>query len=56
MMLTTMSQAAREVNQLTGAARAVAKDWLSEARLFLEVEQAITVIRAHVTLVGLGTL
>lgn len=39
-----LDNAAREMNQLTGWAKALARDWLREARLLLEVKQAIDVI------------
>ena len=38
-----LDNAAREMNQLTGWAKALARDWLREARLLLEVKQAIDV-------------
>ena len=38
-----LDNAAREMNQLHGWARALARDWLREARLLLEVKQAIEV-------------
>lgn len=39
-----LDSAAREVNQLQGWSKALARDWLREARLLLEVKQAIDVI------------
>jgi len=36
-----IDNAAREMNQLSGWARALASDWLREARLLLEVKQAV---------------
>lgn len=39
-----IDNAAREMNQLGGWARVLAKDWLKEARLFLEVQQAVEVL------------
>ncbi|KAF8453153.1 mitochondrial inner membrane protein Mitofilin [Terfezia claveryi] len=39
-----LDNAAREMNQLTGWAKALARDWLREARLLLEVKQAIDVV------------
>jgi len=41
-----LDNAAREMNQLTGWAKALARDWLREARLLLEVKQAIDVGRS----------
>ena len=38
-----VDSAAREMNQLSGWARTLASDWLREARLLLEVDQAIEV-------------
>jgi mitofilin len=38
-----VDSAAREMNQLSGWARTLAKDWLREARLLLEVQQAVGV-------------
>ncbi|KAF8471681.1 mitochondrial inner membrane protein-domain-containing protein [Kalaharituber pfeilii] len=39
-----LDNAAREMNQLQGWAKVLARDWLREARLLLEVKQAIEVI------------
>jgi mitofilin len=38
-----IDNAAREMNQLSGWARVLARDWLKEARLLLEVQQAVDV-------------
>jgi mitofilin len=38
-----VDSAAREMNQLSGWARTLAKDWLRDARLLLEVQQAVDV-------------
>lgn len=38
-----VDSAAREMNQLSGWARKLARDWLKEARLLLEVQQAVDV-------------
>jgi len=38
-----LDQAAREMNQLTGWAKVLARDWLAECRRVLEVKQAIDV-------------
>ncbi|PUU74077.1 mitochondrial inner membrane protein-domain-containing protein [Tuber borchii] len=48
-----IDNAAREMNQLSGWARVLAKDWLKEARLFLEVQQAVEVIAAEARLQSL---
>ncbi|KAA8913027.1 mitochondrial inner membrane protein-domain-containing protein [Sphaerosporella brunnea] len=42
-----VDSAAREMNQLTGWPRKLAEDWLREARLMLEVKQALDVIAAE---------
>ncbi|KAI5808570.1 mitochondrial inner membrane protein Mitofilin, partial [Peziza echinospora] len=39
-----LDNAAREMNQLQGWAKILARDWLKEARLLLEVKQALEVI------------
>ncbi|CAZ80623.1 unnamed protein product [Tuber melanosporum] len=48
-----IDNAAREMNQLSGWARVLAKDWLKEARLLLEVQQAVGVIAAEARLQSL---
>lgn len=48
-----LDNAAREMNQLTGWAKALARDWLREARLLLEVKQAIDVIGVQARLQAL---
>ncbi|CUS11789.1 unnamed protein product [Tuber aestivum] len=48
-----IDNAAREMNQLSGWARVLAKDWLREARLLLEVQQAVEVIAAEARLQSL---
>ncbi|KAI5858360.1 mitochondrial inner membrane protein-domain-containing protein [Tricharina praecox] len=42
-----VDSAAREMNQLSGWARTLASDWLREARLLLEVKQAVDIIAAE---------
>lgn len=42
-----VDSAAREMNQLRGWARRLAGDWLKEARLLLEVQQAVEVDNIH---------
>ena len=48
------AQAARQVNQLEGAAREVMLPWLQTARTTLEVVQALKLIRAYVAVLGVG--
>ncbi|PWW71976.1 hypothetical protein C7212DRAFT_360239 [Tuber magnatum] len=48
-----IDNAAREMNQLSGWAKVLAKDWLREARLLLEVQQAVEVIAAEARLQSL---
>ncbi|KAL0637565.1 MICOS complex subunit mic60 [Maublancomyces gigas] len=48
-----VDSAAREMNQLRGWARRLAGDWLKEARLLLEVQQAVEVIAAEARLQSL---
>ncbi|XP_061581987.1 MICOS complex subunit MIC60 isoform X3 [Cololabis saira] len=47
--------AAKLVNQLSGEARRVVQDWLTEARLTLETRQAVSLLAAYANAVGLGT-
>lgn len=47
--------AAKLVNQLTGEARRVVEDWLTEARLTLETRQVVSLLSAYANAVGLGT-
>ena len=47
-------QAARELNQLQGAARDVAQDWLADARAYLTAQQALAVSQAHTALQSLS--
>lgn len=48
-----LEKAAREVNQLTGLPRKTAQSWLDDARARLEVEQAMRLLDAHMTLSSL---
>ncbi|KAH0610331.1 uncharacterized protein H6S33_011858 [Morchella sextelata] len=48
-----IDSAAREMNQLSGWSRKLANDWLKEARLLLEVKQAVDVIAAEARLQSL---
>nr|XP_006014498.1 PREDICTED: MICOS complex subunit MIC60-like [Latimeria chalumnae] len=47
--------AAKLINQLSGEARRVAQDWLTEARLTLETKQIVEILSAYANAVGLGT-
>ena len=51
-----LEQAVRFMNQLTGASREVASDWLKEARLLLETRQAAYALMAFASASGLATL
>ncbi|KAG6330384.1 hypothetical protein ID866_8704 [Astraeus odoratus] len=48
-----LDSAARELNQLTGAAKELLHDWLEAARRRLEVQQALEVIQTQATLASL---
>ncbi|KAG5647012.1 hypothetical protein DXG03_001737 [Asterophora parasitica] len=48
-----LDSAARELNQLNGAAKVLLQDWLDAARRRLEVEQALDVVQAQATLASL---
>lgn len=47
--------AAKFVNQLKGESRRVAQDWLNETRMTLETKQALAILTAYASAVGLGT-
>ncbi|XP_061408712.1 MICOS complex subunit MIC60 isoform X2 [Lethenteron reissneri] len=49
-----LEQAARFVTALRGEARRVADSWLHEARLTLETRQAVALLTAHASAVGLA--
>ena len=51
-----IDHAAREINSLQGLPREIARDWLNDARTYLEVAQAINVLRAYVSVTGLSLL
>lgn len=51
-----LEQAVRFMNQLTGAPRHVASDWLKEAKLLLETRQAAYALTAFASASGLGTI
>lgn len=48
-----LDSAARELNQLKGAAKVLLHDWLEAARRRLEVEQALEVVQAQATVASL---
>lgn len=49
-------QAVKYMNLLQGAPRKIAKDWLKEARLLLETQQATNTLMAHAASSGLSFL
>ncbi|KAJ3189709.1 Formation of crista junctions protein 1, partial [Entophlyctis luteolus] len=51
-----LESAAREINQLPGWSKVLARDWLNEARAHLEVKQALAIVETHVTLKNLGVV
>lgn len=51
-----LAQTLRYMNLLQGASRKVAGDWLIEARLLLETQQAVNVLMAHAAANGLRYL
>lgn len=51
-----LEQAVRFMNQLTGASRIVADDWVKEAKLLLETRQAAYALTAFASASGLGTI
>ncbi|KAI9100478.1 mitochondrial inner membrane protein Mitofilin [Phlyctochytrium arcticum] len=51
-----VDSAAREMNQLRGWPRVLAKEWLVNARKHLEVKQALEVVKAHLSLQSLGVV
>lgn len=51
-----LEQALRFMNQLTGKSKHVAHDWVKEARLLLETQQASDALLAHAAANGLGSL
>ena len=48
-----IEQAARELNQLKGVPKQVVRDWLHDARAYLEVQQAVAVLNAYIGVLGL---
>ena len=51
-----IAHAAAEINRLRGVPREAAADWLADARVHLEVTQALAVVRAHIGAVSLSFL
>lgn len=51
-----LMQALKYMNLLKGAPRHVASDWLKEARLLLETQQATNTLMAHAASSGLSFL
>lgn len=48
-----LTQALRYMNLLNGAAKSIALDWMKEARIYLECEQAATALVTHASAKGL---
>lgn len=42
-----LTQALRYMNLLTGASRKVSSEWINEARLLLETQQAVNILLSH---------
>ncbi|KAI9345292.1 mitochondrial inner membrane protein Mitofilin [Obelidium mucronatum] len=51
-----LESATRELNQLQGWSRVLARDWLKEARAHLEVKQALETVESHIALKNLGSV
>ncbi|KAI8834721.1 mitochondrial inner membrane protein Mitofilin, partial [Chytriomyces cf. hyalinus JEL632] len=51
-----LESAAREINQLKGWSKVLATDWLRDARLHLEVKQALETVESHIALKNLGVV
>ncbi|TPX76276.1 hypothetical protein CcCBS67573_g02477 [Chytriomyces confervae] len=51
-----LESAAREINQLKGWSKVLASDWLRDARLHLEVKQALETVESHIALKNLGVV
>lgn len=49
-------QTLKYMNLLQGASRKVSSEWLQEARLLLETQQAVNILMAHATANGLRYL
>lgn len=48
-----LTQALRYMNLLNGAAKSIALDWMKEARIYLECQQAATALVTHASAKGL---
>ena len=48
-----LTQTLKYMNLLNGASRKVARDWLTEARLLLETQQAANILMAHAAASGI---
>ncbi|KAJ3060602.1 Formation of crista junctions protein 1 [Podochytrium sp. JEL0797] len=51
-----LESAGREMNQVKGWGKEVAKDWVREVRRVVEVEQGVEVVGVHVELMNLGVV
>ncbi|KAJ3020594.1 UNVERIFIED_CONTAM: Formation of crista junctions protein 1 [Siphonaria sp. JEL0065] len=51
-----LESATREINQLQGWSKVLARDWLKEARAHLEVKQALETVESHISLKNLGAV
>ena len=51
-----LEMAARVMNQLQGEAGRVAKDWISDVRIYLQTKQAITTLADYMSAAGLSLL
>ncbi|KAI9146246.1 mitochondrial inner membrane protein-domain-containing protein [Paraphysoderma sedebokerense] len=51
-----LDSATRELNQLNGWPKELCKDWLKDARSYLEVKQAVEILTAQVGLMSLGAI
>lgn len=48
-----LAQALRYMNLLDGASKSIAIDWMKEVRIYLECQQAATVLVTHASAKGL---
>ncbi|KAJ3021244.1 UNVERIFIED_CONTAM: Formation of crista junctions protein 1 [Siphonaria sp. JEL0065] len=51
-----LESATREINQLQGWSKVLARDWLKEARAHLEVKQVLETVESHISLKNLGAV
>lgn len=47
-----LAQTLKYMNLLQGASRKVSSEWMNEARLLLETQQAVTVLMSHASANG----